>query len=73
MSNCKSQLPHIGTEKQGAELLKAIEEVGPSNVIQVVTDNAANCKLAGEEVAKVHPHIFWSPCVVHTLNLYLKT
>ena len=26
MSNCKSQLPHIGTEKQGAELLKAIEE-----------------------------------------------
>ncbi|KAF8378914.1 hypothetical protein HHK36_030263 [Tetracentron sinense] len=28
------------------------EEVGPSNVIQVLIDNAANCVLAGKEVAK---------------------
>ena len=65
-----------GIEKTGKAiadfLLKAIEEVGPLNVIQVVTDNAANCKLAGKEVQKVHKHIFWSPCVVHTLNLIFK-
>ncbi|XP_077250104.1 uncharacterized protein LOC143889688 [Tasmannia lanceolata] len=65
-----------GIEKSGAAiaelLLKAIEEVGPTNVLQVVTDNAANCKLAGKEVEMVHKHIFWSPCVVHTLNLIFK-
>ncbi|KAK9665685.1 hypothetical protein RND81_14G128800 [Saponaria officinalis] len=50
----------------------AIDEVGPSNVVQVVTDNAANCVLAGKEIEKVHKHIFWSPCIVHTINLLFK-
>ncbi|XP_063941311.1 uncharacterized protein LOC135149511 [Daucus carota subsp. sativus] len=65
-----------GVEKSGKTiadfLLKAIDEIGPSNVIQVITDNAANCKAAGREIEKVHKHIFWSPCVVHTLNLMFK-
>ncbi|KAD2804918.1 hypothetical protein E3N88_38295 [Mikania micrantha] len=33
-------------------LLTAIEEVGPSNVLQVITDNAANCKAAEKEIEK---------------------
>jgi hypothetical protein len=33
--------------------LKAIDEIGPGNVLQVVTDNAANCKVAGKEIEKV--------------------
>lgn len=53
-------------------LLKAIEEVGPSNVLQVITDNASNCKAAGKEIEKVYKQISWSPCVVHTLNLIFK-
>ena len=65
-----------GVEKTGlaiADFLnKAIESVGPSNVLSVVTDNAANCKAAGKEVEKVYKHIFWSPCCVHTLNLIFK-
>lgn len=65
-----------GIEKTGKAiadfLLKSIDEIGPSNVLQVVTDNAANCKAAGREIKKVHKHIFWSPCVVHTLNLIFK-
>jgi hypothetical protein len=28
-------------------LLKTIQEIGPYNVIQVITDNVANCKAAG--------------------------
>ncbi|KAI3768637.1 hypothetical protein L2E82_19467 [Cichorium intybus] len=61
------------TEPAIAEyLLEAIESIGPNNVLQVVTDNAANCKAAGKEVEKVHKHIFWSPCCVHTLNLIFK-
>ena len=51
-----------GIEKTGAAiaefLLKAVEEIGASNVLQIVTDNAANCKLAGKEIEKVHNHIF---------------
>ncbi|WVZ96482.1 hypothetical protein U9M48_042115 [Paspalum notatum var. saurae] len=53
-------------------LLKAIDEIGPGNVLQVVTDNASNCKAAGKEIEKVHKHIIWAPCVVHTLNLIFK-
>ncbi|KAL7234265.1 hypothetical protein ACSBR1_017793 [Camellia fascicularis] len=33
-------------------LLETIDKVGPSNAIQVVTNNAVNCKLAGKEVEK---------------------
>ncbi|XP_039819268.1 uncharacterized protein LOC120681712 [Panicum virgatum] len=65
-----------GIEKTGEAiadyLLKAIEDIGASMVMQVVTDNASNCKAAGREIEKVHKHIFWSPCVVHTLNLIFK-
>jgi len=39
-----------GVEKSGVEiskfLLGGIESIGPSNVLQVVTDNATNCKAA---------------------------
>ena len=44
-------------------LLKAIDEIGPGNVLQVVTDNASNCKVAGKEIEKVSL-IFWAPCIV---------
>jgi hypothetical protein len=51
-------------------LLKTINDV-PSNVIPVITDNATNCKGAGKIIERVHPHIFWSRCLVHTLNLLM--
>ena len=49
-----------------------ISEVGPQNVVQVITDNAAVMKSAGSIVEAKYPHIFWTPCVVHTFNLALK-
>jgi hypothetical protein len=48
-------------------LLKTINDVGPSNVIQVIIDNATNCKGAGKIIEQVHPHIFWSGCYVDGL------
>ncbi|TYG76943.1 hypothetical protein ES288_D03G154800v1 [Gossypium darwinii] len=57
-----------------ATLIKdAISEVGAQNVVQVITGNALVCKAVGSLVETQHPHIFWTPCVVHTLNLTLKT
>jgi hypothetical protein len=44
--------------------LKAIDEIGPENVLQVVTDNAANCKAAGKEIEKVS-HIFYPSSVFY--------
>jgi len=54
------------------KLIAVIEEVGAKNVVQVVTDNAANCKGAGMIVEQKYNRIFWTPCVVHILNLALK-
>ncbi|XP_076914925.1 uncharacterized protein LOC143574094 [Bidens hawaiensis] len=43
-------------EKTGVEIANflngAIETIGPSNVLSVVTDNAANCKAAEKEIEK---------------------
>ncbi|XP_054789420.1 uncharacterized protein LOC129294967 [Prosopis cineraria] len=56
-----------------ADLIKkVVEEVGPHKVVQVITDNAPVYKSAGKMVEDEYPHIFWTPCVVYTLNLALK-
>ncbi|KAH1241478.1 hypothetical protein GmHk_07G019060 [Glycine max] len=55
------------------DLLKdVIKEVGPQNVVQVINDNALVCKAAGLLIEAEFHHIFWTPCVVHTLNLGVK-
>ncbi|XP_048131980.1 uncharacterized protein LOC115732504 isoform X2 [Rhodamnia argentea] len=53
-------------------LKEVIIEVGHENVVQVITDNASNCKGAGQLIEQEFPSIVWTPCVVHTLNLALK-
>ncbi|KAK8913951.1 hypothetical protein KSP39_PZI024294 [Platanthera zijinensis] len=56
-----------------AKLLgEVIHEVGHEKVVQVITDNAATCAAAGSIIEGIFPKIFWTPCVVHTLNLALK-
>ncbi|XP_062205403.1 uncharacterized protein LOC133907386 [Phragmites australis] len=69
--NCEGQ---VKTKEYIAEKLKSvIEEVGRQNVVQIITDNAANCKGAGLLIEAEYENIFWTPCVVHTLNLALKS
>ena len=51
-------------------LLDTIQTIGPYNVIQVIIDNAANCK-ASAIIEDKYPNIFWSRCLVHTLNLLM--
>ena len=53
-------------------LIKAIEQIGPQKVVQVITDNAPICKAAGLIVESRFDHIFWTPCIVHNLNLILE-
>jgi hypothetical protein len=64
----------VKTKEYIAEKLKSIiEEVGRHNVVQIITDNTANCKGAGLHIESEYDNIFWTPCVVHTLNLALKS
>ncbi|GMP55069.1 hypothetical protein CsSME_00020002 [Camellia sinensis var. sinensis] len=51
---------------------EVIDEVGPHNVIQVIIGNAPVCSAAGSIIQGNYLKIFWTPCVVHTLNLALK-
>ncbi|KAL7180164.1 hypothetical protein ACSBR1_043394 [Camellia fascicularis] len=52
--------------------LSVIEEIGKENIVQIVTDNGSNFKAAGLTIENKYPHIFWTPCVVYSLNLALK-
>ncbi|KAH1239093.1 hypothetical protein GmHk_08G023609 [Glycine max] len=51
---------------------EVIMEVGHSNVVQIVTNNAVVYKAVGLIIEAEFPSIYWTPCVVHTLNLALK-
>ncbi|XP_059075352.1 uncharacterized protein LOC131875288 [Cryptomeria japonica] len=55
------------------QILKdAIEEVGPQNVVQVVTNVAHVCKAVGKIIEAAYRHIWWTPCCVHAMNNALK-
>lgn len=49
-----------------------ILEVGMKNVVQVVTDSSPVCESAGRIIEEEFSNVYWSPCVVHTLDLALK-
>ncbi|KAM7519613.1 hypothetical protein LguiB_018575 [Lonicera macranthoides] len=51
---------------------KCIEEVGPQNVVQIVTDYASNNVAAAKLLSVPRPSIFWTSCTTHTLNLMLE-
>ncbi|KAI0519752.1 hypothetical protein KFK09_007212 [Dendrobium nobile] len=43
-----------------------VEWVGPESVVQIVTDNAANYKKAGQLLHERFNNIYWSPCAAHS-------
>ncbi|GAV74526.1 LOW QUALITY PROTEIN: DUF659 domain-containing protein, partial [Cephalotus follicularis] len=51
---------------------EVVEWVGPSNVVHMVTDNAANYTAAERLLHERYDNIYWSPCAAHCLNLLLK-
>lgn len=50
----------------------AVEFVGEENVIQVVTDNAANFKSGGELLMLKRKNLYWTPCVAHCIDLIFE-
>jgi hypothetical protein len=51
---------------------EVVEEVGVQNVVQVITDNAANYVAAGRMLEEKHRTIWWTPCAAHCLDLMLE-
>eukprot|EP00253_Pinus_taeda_P001621 PITA_01621 len=64
---------HIKDTHLLCELLDIfIQEVGPSNVVQVITDNVANYVAAGKMLMERYPNLFWTPCAAHCIDLMLE-
>eukprot|EP00253_Pinus_taeda_P027241 PITA_27241 len=57
----------------GELFIKVIEYVGVDSCVQIITDNALVCKGPGMVVEAKYPQVFWTPCIVHSLNLTLKS
>ncbi|KAI3730392.1 hypothetical protein L1987_61562 [Smallanthus sonchifolius] len=55
-----------------AMLEDMVDEVGEENVVQVVTDNASNYKLAGTYLESSRKHLYWTPCAAHCIDLMLE-
>jgi len=55
------------------EMLDAIvERIEEENVVQVVTDNAANYKAEGQLLIEKRKSLFWTPYVAHYIDLILE-
>ncbi|KAL6561598.1 hypothetical protein OROMI_017199 [Orobanche minor] len=45
---------------------------GENNVIQIITDNASNCKNAGKKIMEARKSLWWTPCAAHCIDLMLE-
>ena len=52
--------------------MKFITEVGVTNVVQVITNNASNYVLTGKMLESKHKTIFWTPCAAHCIDLVVE-
>ena len=59
--------PHIYTLMD-----RVVESVGEEHIVQIVTDNGANFKKAGQLLMDKRTHLFWTPCAAHCIDLILE-
>jgi len=67
-----SSFHHTG-EFLASEIEKVLLKIGVDNVGAIVTDNAANVRVAREIITKKHPHILNLRCIAHFINLITKS
>ena len=51
---------------------KVVQEVGPENVVQFITDNDSSYKSAGKKLMQKYGTFYWSPCAAHCIDLMLE-
>jgi hypothetical protein len=82
VTNCAGRTSFLSSKEMSAvshksevifELVdKTIEKIGEDQVVQVVTDNASNNMGTKKLLFLKQPHIFWTSCDSHTINLMLQ-
>jgi hypothetical protein len=64
---------HVKDAALLCELMDAfIHEIGVHNVVQIITDNAANYVAAGRLLMERNRSLFWTPCAAHCIDLMLE-
>jgi hypothetical protein len=64
---------HVKDAALLCELMDAfIQEIGVHNVVQIITDNAANYVAAGRFLMERNRSLFWTPCAAHCIDLMLE-
>ncbi|CAI5944390.1 unnamed protein product [Closterium sp. NIES-64] len=63
--------PAAAAEGELEDQRGAITTVRPKHVVQVVMDNASNNKNAASKLSADYPHIFFTNCAAHCLDLML--
>ncbi|XP_042458383.1 uncharacterized protein LOC122042370 [Zingiber officinale] len=48
-----------------------VHEIGAEHIVQVITDNGANFKRAGEMLEQRYRTLFWTPCAPHCIDLMM--
>ncbi|OAY72272.1 hypothetical protein ACMD2_15166 [Ananas comosus] len=49
----------------------ATGEIGEKYIVQVVSDNSTNFKKPEKLIMQRNPHLFWTPCRAHCINLMM--
>lgn len=52
-----------------SEIEDIIKQIGPQKFAAIITDSAANLKLAREKIQIKYPHLLNIRCIAHTINL----
>jgi hypothetical protein len=64
---------HVKDAALLCELMDAfIQEIDMHNVVQIITDNAANYVVAGRLLMERNRSLFWTPCAAHCIDLMLE-
>nr|XP_033508858.1 uncharacterized protein LOC104084442 [Nicotiana tomentosiformis]XP_033508859.1 uncharacterized protein LOC104084442 [Nicotiana tomentosiformis] len=59
-------------EMLASHLNKLVDDVGEGNVVQMIYDNDSNFVNAGKRIMETRPHIYWTPCAAHCIDLMLE-
>ncbi|KMT18372.1 hypothetical protein BVRB_2g025260 isoform A [Beta vulgaris subsp. vulgaris] len=55
------------------ELIKeVVEEVGPKNILQVITPNEEGYAAIGKRLSDTYPTLYWAPCAANSIILMLE-
>ncbi|KAI8556211.1 hypothetical protein RHMOL_Rhmol05G0234700 [Rhododendron molle] len=51
---------------------KVVEEIGEQYIVQIITDNEAAMKAASKKLMEKRPHLYWTACTAHCIDLILE-